>query len=66
MIATSAKEIPIGYTSLSNSSSGSIEVDAASNLGESGSVREEGNHSCMPRAPYVHQGTSTSSMSAAS
>ena len=29
-------------------------------VGDRGSARELGNHSCIPRAPYVHQGTSTS------
>lgn len=62
MMATSVREMPTGYTSLSNSSSGSVDARALISraCGERGWWREEGNQSCMPRAPYVHQGISTS------
>lgn len=60
MMATSATEIPIGYTSRSNSSSGSVLLLLFWALGDTGSAREDGNQSCIPRAPYVHQGISTS------
>ena len=59
MIETSAKEMPMGYTSRSNSSSGSFGLACWATLGESGSARAEGNQSCIPRAPYVHHGIST-------
>lgn len=62
-MATSEREMPMGYTSRSNSSSGSVEAPKPMESRvepDSGSAREDGNHSCMPRQPYVHHGISTS------
>ena len=61
---TSDRDTPMGYTSRSNSSSGSVAQCAALAADASnGSVSVFGNQSCIPLAPYVHQGISTSSFS---
>mmetsp|Transcript_20719 Transcript_20719/g.52612 ORF Transcript_20719/g.52612 Transcript_20719/m.52612 type:complete len:451 (+) Transcript_20719:965-2317(+) len=65
-MAASAREMPTGYTSWSNSSSMSCCCCCLSSglVGRpsSGCVSEDGNHSCMPCGPYDHQGISTPAM----
>mmetsp|Transcript_30658 Transcript_30658/g.78734 ORF Transcript_30658/g.78734 Transcript_30658/m.78734 type:complete len:261 (+) Transcript_30658:985-1767(+) len=70
-MAASAREMPTGYTSRSNSSSGSGSpvgwnpaTAVPTLVGVDGSAMVEGYHSCMPRAPYAHHGISTAAYSA--